>query len=199
MDALSTEAPARRTALTDAAVELFAARGYHATSVSELSRAIGLGRGALYYHINSKEDLLWVCLRIYADRLSAIADDVAALAAPAPARLRALSRAFLATVTEYRPYIVVSYREAGSLAEARVAELGRRKRLFEDAIEALLTAGSREGSLTVPHPRLTVLGFLGMHVWTFDWFNPRGPMTTDEVSDGLMDGLLHGLERANNK
>jgi AcrR family transcriptional regulator len=41
------------------AAELFASKGYHATGISELSEAVGMGRGALYHHISSKEDLLF--------------------------------------------------------------------------------------------------------------------------------------------
>jgi len=47
------------------AIELFAARGFHATSVADIGQRVGLKPGALYYHIGSKEDLLWLILRDY--------------------------------------------------------------------------------------------------------------------------------------
>ena len=39
------------------AAHLFARNGYHGTGVQEISEAVGLGRGALYHHIGSKEAL----------------------------------------------------------------------------------------------------------------------------------------------
>jgi len=39
------------------AAQLFSTRGFHATGMAELEKATGLARGALYYHIGSKEEL----------------------------------------------------------------------------------------------------------------------------------------------
>src|ERR1700743_2702257 len=50
----------RRTAIVDAAAKLFAERGYHATGTAELCEAVGLGKGSLYYYVDSKENLLYL-------------------------------------------------------------------------------------------------------------------------------------------
>src|SRR3974377_458381 len=49
---------ARRHEIVDTSAKGFAARGYHATSTTELCEANGNGKGALYYYIGSKEQLL---------------------------------------------------------------------------------------------------------------------------------------------
>ena len=49
----------RRTELTRAAARLFAEKGYHGTSVGDLAEALGVQKGSLYSHIESKADLLW--------------------------------------------------------------------------------------------------------------------------------------------
>ncbi len=48
---------ATRTALIDAALELFAERGYAAVPAEEIVRAAGVTRGALYHHFQDKKDL----------------------------------------------------------------------------------------------------------------------------------------------
>src|SRR3984957_1617640 len=48
----------RRGAIIDLSAEVFAKRGFHATSTIELCEANQLGKGALYYYIGSKEELL---------------------------------------------------------------------------------------------------------------------------------------------
>lgn len=57
--------------ILEAALEMFAARGYEGTSISELERAAGLspGSGALYRHFSSKRELLDAALR---ERMGAI-------------------------------------------------------------------------------------------------------------------------------
>lgn len=47
------------------AAKLFAERGYHAIGMTELGDAVGMGRGALYHHIKSKEDVLYNITRQY--------------------------------------------------------------------------------------------------------------------------------------
>src|SRR5436189_218406 len=53
----------RRTELTRAAARLFAEKGYHGTSVGDLAEALGVQKGSLYSHIDSKADLLWEVAR----------------------------------------------------------------------------------------------------------------------------------------
>ena len=45
--------------ILDAAVKLFAERGYLGAGVCDLEEAVGIRRGALYYHIESKENVLF--------------------------------------------------------------------------------------------------------------------------------------------
>ena len=49
---------ARREAIVDTSAMVFARRGYHATGIVELCQANGLGKGAFYHYIGSKEELL---------------------------------------------------------------------------------------------------------------------------------------------
>src|SRR4030095_6051476 len=49
---------ARRQAIVDTSARVFARQGYHATGLPELCTANGLGKGALYHYIGSKEELL---------------------------------------------------------------------------------------------------------------------------------------------
>ena len=54
---------ARRNELTRAAARLFAEKGYHGTSIGDLAQALGVQKGSLYAHIESKADLLWEVAR----------------------------------------------------------------------------------------------------------------------------------------
>ena len=40
------------------AMRIFLEKGYHGTSVDDITQAAGLTKGALYWHFRSKEDLL---------------------------------------------------------------------------------------------------------------------------------------------
>jgi AcrR family transcriptional regulator len=47
-----------RQRIVDAAAEMFAERGYDATSMRDLAKQLGLTRAALYYHYSAKSDIL---------------------------------------------------------------------------------------------------------------------------------------------
>lgn len=62
-----TKSEARREAILEAAVEVFAERGYHAARVSDIARAAGVADGTIYLYFKNKEDLL---LSIFEDKMA---------------------------------------------------------------------------------------------------------------------------------
>ena len=58
-------AEATRAALVDAAAELFAQRGYGATSLDDVAAAVRVTKGAVYHHFKGKRDLFYaVCEQV---------------------------------------------------------------------------------------------------------------------------------------
>ena len=57
-DSIATEAPRTRDRILDAALALFAEQGYDATSMREISEQLGITKAALYYHFDSKADIV---------------------------------------------------------------------------------------------------------------------------------------------
>src|SRR5471032_2298332 len=55
----SNSPPSARDRLVEAAVELFATRGFHAIGLRDLASYLGLRAGSLYHHIENKECLLF--------------------------------------------------------------------------------------------------------------------------------------------
>jgi len=51
-----------RKRLVEAALKLFASRGYHATGIADILRESGCKRGTLYYYFSSKEELGYVAI-----------------------------------------------------------------------------------------------------------------------------------------
>src|SRR5205085_9493028 len=89
----------RRNELTRQAARLFAEKGYHGTSIGDLAAAMGVQKGSLYAHIESKQDLLYELLRGGAEAfhgaLDAIPEQLTAID-----KLRLALRAHLRIVSE---------------------------------------------------------------------------------------------------
>src|ERR1700756_4729171 len=101
---------ARRAELTRAAARLFAQKGYHGTSVGDLADALGLQKGSLYAHIDSKAELLWEVAREGAEAFHAALDTVPD-EGPVLERIRAALRAHLRVVADQLDIATVFVRE----------------------------------------------------------------------------------------
>src|SRR3954468_4859636 len=100
----------RRHDLTRVAARLFAEKGYHGTSVGDLAEALGVQKGSLYAHIESKADLLWEVAREGAEAFHAALDEVPE-EGPVVDRIRAALRGHLRVVAEQLDVATVFIRE----------------------------------------------------------------------------------------
>src|SRR3954465_2386984 len=113
----------RRSAILDAALEVFSRRGYHGASIDEIAQAAGISKALIYEHFPSKKDLHVSLLDMHVQELF---DRLAANAAtddPGDVRLRNGLDAFLLWVEEQRGAFRMVFRDA---ADPEVAEVVRR-------------------------------------------------------------------------
>lgn len=160
------------------AAALFAMKGFRAVGVAEICSAVGLGRGALYYYISSKEDLLFGIVARHIEALVTFGRDLLIQETQPQKRIRALSRHLTEMIAENLPEMTVCFREAECLTGQRhriVLELHRTYRnIWKDA----LADGTGKG-LFRPLPAVAVNGILGMHFHSFLW------LKSDPVSSSV--------------
>jgi len=88
-----------RTKALEAAMKLFWARGYSATSLPDLLAAMGIARSSFYASFKTKRALFMECLELFGDRTLAIVDQDARKM-PAAALPRAFFEATLLDVSK---------------------------------------------------------------------------------------------------
>ena len=67
----------RRTEILDAAENLFAAKGYASTAISDILEALNIAKGTFYHYFASKEALMDAVIERYIDAEMAVAQAVA--------------------------------------------------------------------------------------------------------------------------
>lgn len=82
-----------REAVIDAADELLGRFGYRKMSMEDVARAAGIGKGTIYLHFESKEEVALSTIDRLVDRVVERLDEVAAQDAPAATRLRSMLQA----------------------------------------------------------------------------------------------------------
>jgi AcrR family transcriptional regulator len=182
----------RREEVVRTAARVFAERGYHATSMADLTEATGLAAGGLYHYIGSKEQLLATICEDLVDPLLEPARGIAHDATLAPAeQLRALLRVWLEHVAEHRHHLLVFTQERHVIErEPQWRDVRRSRRAFERLLDEVLERAERAGVLRYPDRRLALLALLGMVNHTPQWFRPRGRLSPIEIAEGYADLLI---------
>lgn len=177
----------------DTSARVFARKGFHATGVSELCVANGLGKGALYHYIGSKEALLAAIHDRVMDEVVAGADRALASSTSPAAQLAALGEELLDVIHRYPDHVWVFLHEFPALTGERAERFRRRRRAYERTVEQVLEAGIAAGELRAVDPRLTALAWLGMHNYTYLWLRSGGRLTARDVAGPFADLFLHGV------
>jgi TetR/AcrR family transcriptional regulator, cholesterol catabolism regulator len=182
---------ARRSELTREAARLFAEKGYHGTSIGDLADAMGVQKGSLYHHIESKADLLWDVARDGADAFHAALDSIDERR-PAIEKLRLALRAHLRVVSEQLDIATVFVREWRYLeGDRREAFLAERRR-YEERIRGLFREGVEQSELrTDLDVSVAALVFLSAANWAYTWLQPG--RDTDDLADRFFASLLDGM------
>jgi len=170
---------------------LWSLHGYNGTGIEELSEATGLKRGALYYHIGSKEALLYDVLESLLSRLL----DASGSMPPAgsfEAKLRFLSRVLMRDIAANHAEWAIFHRDLPALTGPRLEKINDLHQDYEAMWKAVLADGSQAGEFDVLSAE-EVSGVLGMHYHADAWIGDRPDADADTVSDQFVRIILDGI------
>lgn len=190
-DGATEMSPAKRRVMRVAA-ELFAEKGYGSVGISEVGDAAGLGKGALYYHIRSKEDLLYDIMTRYMVELIAGAERIMAEVGEPVARVEALSAALVDAVFDTRSEMTVCYREVHSLGDEKRSAVLHLHGDYSRVWARVLAEGAERGVFR-PISRTELKALLGMYFYSFLWIRPDGRESSAEVSATFASLLLRAV------
>lgn len=181
--------------IVDTSARVFARQGYHATGIAELCVVNGLGKGAFYHYIGSKEELLAAIHDRVMDEVMLGADRVAAAGGSAVAQLSMLGDELLDVIHRYPDHVWVFLHEFPALTDERAEQFRLRRRAYERRIESVLEAGIAAGEFREVDPRLTALAWLGMHNYTYLWLKRDDRLSARDIARPFADLFIRGLAR----
>ncbi|RUM99414.1 TetR/AcrR family transcriptional regulator [Pseudaminobacter arsenicus] len=182
----SRRAHNRLPQLLDQAAQVFAKHGYAAASVRDIVRPIGMLPGSLYYHFQTKEDLLAAVYREGVQRISANVD-AAIEAADGPwQRLEAACVAHLSSVLDRTDYSSVVIRIRPSDAPDAAAELSVLRNAYEARFDKLVAELPLDASVNRRDLRLLLMGAMN---WSQTWYREGGELEPEEIARRFV-GLL---------
>ncbi len=107
-----------RGKILDAALDIFAQKGYHDASVDEIVEQSGTSKGSVYFHFPNKQRLFLALLDKFADLLERRILDAIADEDKPVRRVSAALDAFMWTFGKYRPFAKILLIQAVGLGSA---------------------------------------------------------------------------------
>ena len=176
------QAADRAEQVRTAALELFAAQGYRATTVDEIGARVGIRGPSVYKHFRSKQELLVDIVVGTTDALLTAQRAAVHSAGDAREQLRLAVEAHVRFHAEHPREAFVAAREVDSLGEPHRSDVLRKRAEYDRRLRRLVETGVREGVFAVDSPRLAAYGILDMGAGVAGWFRPGGPVSQDELA-----------------
>ncbi len=186
---------AQRRRILKISADLFAEKGYQAVGVAEIGERVGLGRGALYYHIGSKEELLYDIIIDYISELVATGNVILRDTTDPRDRIDRLSRHIMQVVSANMSELSVCFRQSDCLTGTRYDSVARLHSEYEGIWRKACEDGARRGVFR-RIPQVALKGLLGMYFHAFLWLDPKGKCSAVEIADIFTDIVLRALAPA---
>jgi len=135
----------RRQRILEAAVRVFAVRGYHAARVGDIAEEAGVAHGLLYHYFSSKEEVLRTLFRDSWRLVIAAVHGIEATDDPATEKLRRIAAVLLRSWRADPDRVRVLVREVARSPHL-TSEVDEIREVFL-LIERVIARGQEEGSL----------------------------------------------------
>jgi AcrR family transcriptional regulator len=186
--------PQIRQDILDAAAKVFGSRGYERATLEEVAEIVGIQKGSLYYHIESKEQLLLeIHNRLNNEAFRRIDAAIARAKGDPSTELKEIIHAIVDLISTNQDRCRVVLRDYRSITPKNTAVVLQHRAEFlgviEGVIKRVLLASGRGRSV---RPRLAAQGILGMTFWVTEWLN-KNTDSAEEIADVFSAIVLNGL------
>ncbi|WP_030164110.1 TetR/AcrR family transcriptional regulator [Spirillospora albida] len=191
----SALASERREHLVRLAAELFAEKGFQATTVRNIADEAGILSGSLYHHFDSKESIVDEILAGFFNEIMEAYRSVIDGGRDARETMAALVRIAFGTLEPHRAAITVLQNDWNYLKDMeRFAYLIK----SEDEVEKLwvdtIKAGQKEGLFRVDLDATLTYRMIRDTIWVaVRWFKPGGRLNAADLADHYVKVMFDGI------
>lgn len=181
--------------ILEQSIILFESKGFSETSIQDIVDAVKVTKGTFYYYFKSKEELLMdIHLRYISDivqRQKEIVDDTAK---DSKAKLYEVVYMLLGSIKTQGTSARVFYREMRNLNEEHLAQIIPARDQFFSQLNKIVDEGIEKGEFRNDlRSDMITFALLGACNWSYQWFNPNGPVPDYEVAEIYMEIFLNGI------
>ena len=185
-----------REKILDISAKLFSKHGYNGTVLRDIASALDMKAGSLYYHFDSKEQLVLEVLTIGVENIiDTVKKEVESLPESSSSKdiISAAVQGHLSALLEKGDYTSTSIRNLGQLPESVQADILVIRDRYEDMWRSLLLDAQQKGEIkSSVNLKILRLSLLGMLNRTLAWYK-KGDLSIEEIAQFQVDFFWDGI------
>ncbi len=185
----------RQQQISDAALKLFAQKGYHNTTVRDIARLSNISTGSIYDYVKNKEDILFLVSKNFFINLDkSVQKALQGLKDPLM-KLKATIEATLTVIDNFQEYVLITYRESKYFKKHDLIGIFKQEAFFIDIFLQIIEEGNKKGVFHVREP-FVVANLLTMmtHCWALKRYNLK-EYSLFSFKETLIDLVLEGITK----
>jgi AcrR family transcriptional regulator len=177
---------------------IFAEKGYHSTSMRDISRETNVSLAGLYYYCRSKEELLFLIQdNCFGHVLERLVERLRETNEPVE-KLRLVIENHLSFFAANMAEMKVLSHEADSLAGEWYEHVSGKKQQYTKLVRRILSEvqaqqRGRENGRQKIDLTVATYALFGMMNWIYNWYDPRGPLSVNDLVDNIARLFLSGF------
>lgn len=176
-----SSAPLRKDTIHTVARNLFCKNGFAETSMQDIASELGLQRGSLYHHIESKEELLIDILESSLNEMFNAVERIVALQEPPAEKLRLYLMVSLETMARRQQEMLIWIAERRRMPEL-LAPLAVKIRQADGNLLRIIEEGIEAGAWSPRDKNLAFQTLRGVIAWFPHWYRQDGRLSVSEIS-----------------
>ena len=181
----------RQREILDVTVKVLAEYGIQGATIARIAEAVGMSKGALYYHFPNREALVSAAMDMMDEAAAAWLAELSGK--DAPSSLVAMGEAHsLFTLSGYHSFIRPFFQTIASNPDEAVISIIKAKRdVYFDRLVECAERGKREGTIRPGVDSREVAWAMLLHAWGEDVARLQG--ADEYIADGVSRSILRRL------
>lgn len=184
----------RHEQIFQAASKLIQKKGYHMTTLRDLSKETGISLGNLYDYIATKEDVLYMVHEKAAQMVLGVTSQGMGDIRNPVEKLREMIEKELEAIDRYQDLVMTIYQESHSLSKPSLRTMLRSEEAHTGKFREVIEEGIKLGVFKEANPvMLANVIKLMIDCWVLRRWNLRGKVSLEEMKQGILQMVQAGI------
>ena len=185
----------RKREILAASQNVLKEKGYAATSVRDIAKALSMEPASLYSHFKSKEDILKITCFDMADKLELGIAEVNDIYFNAEEKLRIAINLHVKVLTQNLNSAMIFIRDWRNLTGKSLDQFILKRNAYEAGFREIVQTGINEGIFNETDKKFAALTILSSVNWIVEWYKEDGSLSSEHIATKLSDFILSGLKK----